>query len=49
MNQYNGRLTFNINVTFNRTSQSQMVLGDSGTNRQNNNMTFGNGYTHFNT
>ena len=36
--------TFNINVTVDRSSQSQMVLGDNGT-RTNNNITFGNGST----
>ena len=44
MNRGNVSVTFNINVTVDRTSQSQMVLGDSGT-RLNNNITFGNGYT----
>ena len=39
MNNSNISITFNINVTVNRTSQSQMVLGDSGT-RTNNNITF---------
>ena len=44
MNRGNVSITFNINVTVDRSSQSQMVLGDSGT-RANNNITFGNGYT----
>ncbi len=44
MNNSNISITFNINVTVDRSSQSQMVLGDSGT-RANNNITFGNGYT----
>ena len=44
MNNSNISITFNINVTVDRTSQSQMVLGDNGT-RANNNITFGNGYT----
>ena len=37
--------TFNINVTVDRATQSQMVLGDPGTSRLNNNITFGSGYT----
>ena len=36
--------TFNVNVTIDRSSQSQMVLGDGGT-RTDNAITFGNGYT----
>ncbi len=44
MNRQNVSVTFNINVTVDRSSQSQMVLGDSGT-RTNNNITFGPLYT----
>ena len=40
MNRGNVSATFNINVTVDRSSQSQMVLGDTGT-RTNNNITFG--------
>ena len=40
MNRGNVSVTFNINVTVDRSNQSQMVLGDSGT-RTNNNITFG--------
>ena len=40
MNRGNVSVTFNVNVTVDRSSQSQMVLGDSGT-RTNNNITFG--------
>ena len=42
-NRGNASFTFNINVTIDRSSQSQIVLGDSGT-RTDNAITFGNGY-----
>ena len=44
MNNSNVMLRLISMLHVDRTSQSQMVLGDSGT-RTNNNITFGNGYT----
>ena len=44
MNRGNVTATFNIDIDVDRTNQTQMVLGDSGSDRPNNSITFGDGY-----